>query len=33
MDLINTGEFNVNISTDVDAIYEKIEQFVRNIIN
>ncbi len=28
MDLINTGEFNVNISTDVDAIYEKIEQFV-----
>ncbi|QQY80081.1 flagellar hook-associated protein 2 [Keratinibaculum paraultunense] len=28
MDLINTGEFNINVSADVDAIYEKIEQFV-----
>lgn len=28
MDFIGTGEFTINVSTDVDGIYEKIEQFV-----
>ncbi|NLV75887.1 MAG: flagellar filament capping protein FliD [Tissierellia bacterium] len=28
MDLTGTGEFTINVSTDVDAVYEKIEQFV-----
>lgn len=30
MDLIDTGSFNVNVSTDVDGIYEKIEKFVED---
>lgn len=30
MDLKDTGDFNVNVSTDVDGIYEKIEKFVND---
>lgn len=28
MDLTGTGDFTVNVSTDVDGIYEKVEEFV-----
>lgn len=28
MDLVGTGEFTINVATDVDLVYEKIEQFV-----
>ena len=30
MDLKDTGDFNVNVSTDVDGIYEKIEKFIND---
>lgn len=28
MDLMSTGEFNINVSTDVDGIYDKIKEFI-----
>ena len=28
MDLTGTGDFTVNVATDVDSIYEKVEEFV-----
>ena len=30
MDLTNTGDFTINVATDVDGVYEKIEQFIND---
>lgn len=30
MDIVDTGDFTINIGTDVDAVYEKIEEFIND---